>query len=350
MSAGDSSTKGRPALKAAAAALVAGLGVLGLKFYAYSVSGSSALLSDALESIINVVAGSFALFSVWVASRPPDDDHPYGHGKMEFFSAGFEGALVVIAAIGVFLAGAQQMLNPLALRSLDRGIAISVLAGFGNLAIGIFLTRYGRKLNSAALTADGKHLLTDVYTTAGVAVGLILVELTGAWRLDGAVACVMGCNILFIGFQMVRSSFLGLMDASDPTILERICALLSERRKESWIDIHRLRAWRSGARIHVDFHLILPGDLPLEEAHKEVKDIEQALAHGLGGPTEVLIHLDPCSTLECPICVKSSCDFRAEGVVQPKEWNRESAILDTTGDPPAKGPKHDRSINDNGET
>jgi cation diffusion facilitator family transporter len=318
----------RSGLKTAAFAVFAGLAIMGLKFFGYRLTGSSALLSDALESIINVAAGAFALFSVWVASRPPDEDHPYGHGKMEFFSAGFEGALVVIASIGVFIEGTRQIINPQPLPQLDKGIAVSVVAALANLALGLGLMRKGRTLNSEALVADGKHLITDVITSAGMVIGLALTAFTDAWRLDGAVACVMGCNILFVGFRMVKTSFLGLMDASDPQLLERICDLLSAHRNSSWIDIHKLRAWRSGARIHVDFHLILPGDIPLEEAHAEVKSIEEMIARGLDRPAEVLVHLDPCVGSVCPICGRSACDLRKEAAGPLKSWDRRSAVLD----------------------
>ncbi len=234
-----------------------------LKFYSFWLTGSSAILSDALESIMNVVASGFALWSVYLASRPPDIDHPYGHGKIEFFSVGFEGALIALAAVGIFWEALPKIVEPRALPKLDFGLLILLGTAGVNFWLGKTLVRTGERTRSVAITADGRHILTDVYTSAGVLIGLLLVRQTGWYFLDGVVACVVAANILFIGAKLVFQSSSRLMDAYDPELLDRISDIIAQNRKPAWIDVHRLRAWRSGQLIYIDFHLILPRYLSL---------------------------------------------------------------------------------------
>jgi cation diffusion facilitator family transporter len=307
------------------AAFIVGIGLMGLKFLGYWVTGSSAILSDALESIINVVASGFGLGSIVMAARPADESHPYGHGKIEFFSAGFEGALIILAAIGIFIEGMKQVLHPLELPDLHEGLLFLIIAGAGNLALGLVLTRIGRRTRSLVLQADGKHLLTDVYTSVAVLLGVGLVYFTGWYRLDGVVACVAGANIVFWGVRLLREAAAGLMDRSDPELLDQICDLLAEHKREVWIGVHRLRAWKSGKGIHVDFHLVLPRELPLEHGHREVKELEQVFSRQFGGMSDVLIHLDPCEAPECPECFQDPCKLREAAVGgRKKPWNRQA--------------------------
>ncbi|MFH1113553.1 MAG: cation diffusion facilitator family transporter [Pseudomonadota bacterium] len=320
-------------MRAMCTALAAGLAIMVLKFYAFRLTNSSAILSDALESIINVVASGFALVSLWISARPPDTSHPYGHGKIEYFSAGFEGALIILAAVGIFAEGVRQILTPRGLPHLQSGLSILLGAGLVNLVLAAALIRIGKRTGSIVLEADGKHIMTDVFSSGGVLVGLVLVQLTGWYRLDGIVACLVGIQIVVSGFQLVRTAFGGLMDASDPALLEEICALLSSSRRDLWIDVHRLRAKRSGKRVQVDFHLILPRDIALEAAHKEVKDLEDILSDYLGGQADVLIHLDPCNDPDCPVCAKDRCDLRQSDLISQRIWNREVLTCETESHP-----------------
>jgi len=305
-------------------ALLVGVGLMGLKFYGYWITGSSAILSDALESIINVVASGFGLVSVRLSAKPADESHPYGHGKIEFFSAGFEGALIILAAAGIFFQGIKQILNPHQLAHLDVGLSFLVAAALGNLVMGFVELRIAKRTKSLVLEADGKHLLTDVYTSGVVLVGLALVYFTGWFRFDGIVACIAGINIVFMGTKLVRKGFGELMHTSDPELLDEICNLLSRHKKDIWIDIHRLRSWRSGKKIHVDFHLILPKDLPLEEGHREVKELENVFNAHFEGMSDILIHLDPCLEPECPVCGHDFCDTRRERRIHERIWNRQT--------------------------
>lgn len=292
------------------ALLASGL-LMGMKFGAYLLTGSTAILSDALESIINVVASGFALWSVYLSARPPDLRHPYGHGKIEYFSVGFEGALIILAAVTILYKSISAFFAELQLTHLDRGILLVLAAALVNLGLGVYLVRTGRRTRSLLLEADGRHLLTDVYTSAGVVVGLILVELTGILWLDPLVACLVAGNILFTGWRLMRESFGSLMDAADPEMIERIVGILNTHRKPEWIDIHQLRARRYGPEVHVDFHLILPRDFGLFEAHAHAKEIERLLLESVEEVSEVIVHLDPCEDPFCSQCRRYACDYRA---------------------------------------
>ena len=301
----------RTRIVAMGVSLAAGAGIMALKFYVYRLTGSQAVLSDALESIINIVASAFALASVVMAAKPPDPEHPYGHEKIEFFSAGFEGALIILAAIGIFWTSVERILAPRPLPQLDLGLLLLLGASLLNLALGVGLIRVGRRTRSLAVVADGRHVLTDVSTSGGVLLGLLVVRATDLHWLDGAVACAVGTAIVVSGVRLVRQAFAGLMDQSDPALLREIAQVLSEHRRGHWIDIHELRAWRAGDRLHLDFHLILPRTFTLEEAHAEVKALQAVFLDHFGGRAEALIHVDPCTDPECPICARGLCSFRS---------------------------------------
>ena len=296
--------------------------LMAAKFYTFHLTRSSAVLSDALESIINVVAAAFAMVSIWKAAQPPDSDHPYGHGKIEYFSAGFEGALIIFAAIGIFKTGIAHLLMPKPIANLQTGLLILVSAASINLLLGIGLVRVGKNVQSLTLIADGKHVLSDVYTSGGVVVGLFLVRWTGWLWLDGGIACLVGANILVTGARLVHQSFSALMHASDPQLLDEIAGVLEKHRKGVWIDVHQLRAWRSGSFIHIDLHLVLPKEYLLDEAHAEAKALEQLLIHHFEGNAGVLVHLDPCDKSECPACRQHRCNLRTRAPMMTPSWNR----------------------------
>ena len=303
-----------------------GLALMAAKFYIFQLTQSSAILSDALESIINVVASAFAAVSIWVAAKPPDLEHPYGHGKIEYFSAGFEGALIMIAAIGIFQTGFAHIFSPSSLPRLGTGLLLLTATGLINLFLGILLIKIGHRTTSLTLIADGKHILTDVYTSVGVILGLGFVHLTGWLWLDGIVACIVGINIIVTGGKLVTHAFEGLMDSSDPDLLDEISALLNVHRKSHWIDIHQLRAWRSGNHIHMDFHLVLPRNFSLIETHREIKAIEDLMVNQFDGRASVLVHPDPCKDPHCPICQRYNCSIRTELPQKKSHWSRDQLV------------------------
>ena len=308
--------------------------LMGAKFYAFHLTRSSAVFSDALESIINVVASAFALVTIVLAAKPPDKSHPYGHGKVEYFSAGFEGALIIIAAIGIFKTGWDHMLRPQPLPNLTAGLTILLGTGVVNLILGLVLVRTGKRTHSLALTADGKHVLTDVITSGGVLLGLLLVRLTGLYWLDGAIACMVGFSILYTGIILVKESSAGLMDRAEPELLKKISSLLAEHRKDNWVGIHELRAFRSGSFINVSLHLILPRNFTLAEAHAEAEAVEAVIEGRFEGRANVLVHLDPCADSDCPVCRRYACELRGEKQSDPTPWNAETLIIQRPGAPP----------------
>ena len=329
-------TKGhfKARLIAISLSLSVGAILMAAKFYAFHLTRSSAVFSDALESIINVVASAFALGSIILAAKPPDKSHPYGHGKVEYFSAGFEGALIILAAIGIFKTGWGHMLRPQPIPNLTAGLYILLGTGLINLILGLILVRTGKRTHSLALTADGRHVLTDVITSAGVFLGLLLVHLTGLYWLDGAIACMVGFSILYTGIILVKKSSAGLMDRAEPEFLKEISSLLAEHRKDNWVGIHELRAFRSGSFVNVSLHLILPRDLSLEEAHIEAEEVEAVIENHFESRANVLVHLDPCSDLDCPVCRRYACELRGEKLSDPTPWNAETLTIQRPGAPP----------------
>ena len=270
------------------------------------LSGSISLIADGIHTLSDVLTSIVIIVSFRIAGKPSDETHPFGHGKIEFFSAGFEGALIILAAFGIFKVGIGHLLDPHPLPRLGTGLAVLLGTAVVNLLLGIVLLRLGKKTGSLVLEADGQHILTDVYTSGGVLAGLFLAHLTGWLWLDGTLACLMGLNILWTGLQLVRRSFAGLMDAMDPALIQQVVDLVNRHRRDEWIDIHNLRAWRSGRLVHIDLHLILRGDLTLDEAHTEAVNLEKALINGFAGNASVLVHMDPCIDQKCAFVVRGA--------------------------------------------
>jgi cation diffusion facilitator family transporter len=311
------------------ASILTGATLLAMKLAAAMLTGSTAILSDALESIINVVASAFAFYSIILSAQPPDRSHPYGHGKIEPFSAGFEGALIILAALAILWKSVHGFLAPQPLAELDLGILLVVVAAGINAALGYFLIQTGRRTHSLALIADGKHVMTDVYTSAGVVIGLGLVWATGWIMLDYLTACIVAVNILFSGAGLIRQSVSHLMDEADERVLRDIVEALHHARRPEWIDLHHLRSWRSGNRHHIDFHLTLPRYWDLEQCHAAETAVESWLVERLGGQGEALLHLDPCTPHHCPLCRMPDCPVRTTAFRAAPKWTVEMA----TGNP-----------------
>ncbi|MCS7082324.1 MAG: cation diffusion facilitator family transporter [Bacteroidetes bacterium] len=308
-------------LRAARWSLAVGVVLLGLKFSAYLLTGSAAVLSDALESIINVVAALLALVAVHLAARPPDATHPYGHGKIEFFSAGFEGSLIMLAGGAIGYKAVEALLAGIPPQRLEAGTALVAGAGLVNAALGGYLIHTGRRTRSATLRASGHHVLSDAYTSAGVVMGLLLVRWTGLWWLDPAVAIAVGLHILRAGYKLVREAVAGLMDEADPSILERVAQILEQGRQPGWIAPHRLRLWRSGATLHVDFHLILPYYWTLQQSHEAEHAIHELFRARCPEPTDVIVHTEPCWPACCALCAIDSCPVRQAPLKRLLPWN-----------------------------
>lgn len=311
---------------AGAVSLGVGLVMLALKMGGFLLTGSSAILSDALESVVHVVATGFALYSIVLSAQPPDASHPYGHGKIEYFSAGFEGALIIIAAAAIIWEAAPALFTGATLEKLGVGVIVVAAAGVINLFLGYYLIRVGRRTNSLTLEADGKHVLTDSITSIGVLVGLLLVMATGWTILDPLVAIAVAINIVWTGGRLVHHSVRGLMDAADPEELEKVIQILQQNRLAGWIDIHRLRILRLGDDQHLDLHLTVPRFWDIDRGHEEQELLEELLDHQLPETIEASIHLDPCKDVCCYFCAYEPCPIRAHDCVEHREWNIPNAI------------------------
>lgn len=297
-----------------------GAALLILKFYAWYITGSVAIFSDALESIVNVLSGFVTLLSVRYAAKPKDEDHPYGHGKVEFIAAGFEGALVLIAGFLMLFSGIRYLIHPNVLTELSLGLVLSAFAGLINGAMGYFLIRKGKKFASPALIADGKHLLTDTLSSVGLVIALLLVKLTNWLWIDGLASIGMGIWILYTGWSISKHSIGSLLDKADSKRLDEIVSLLSKNRRDKWIDFHNLRVQQYGSHIHVDCHITLPWYDSLEESHKEVHAVHDLLEKEAIFDIEFFIHADPCVPESCSICILQNCPHRKKVFSHQKEW------------------------------
>jgi cation diffusion facilitator family transporter len=287
-----------------------GLCVMGLKFYGYRLTGSTALLSDAIESVVNVAAAGFALWAIRAAETPPDEEHPYGHGKIEFVTAVFEGGLISFAALAIAFEAVRSLILGPATPDLDRGLWVVISAGGINGLLGWILLEIGRDTESAALIADGKHVLTDFLTTIGVLLALAVVKLTGFVWLDPLVALLMAGVLAWTGIPLVRSAIDGLIDAADPALLERLLTSLERNRVPGLIRAHHVRAMRNGRRIHVDGHLVLPEFWSIEKSHDLVDDYQAAVVRDIFLEGEIEFHVDPCRRVYCRSCDLDGCPVR----------------------------------------
>lgn len=310
-------------LFAAKITLVIGVILLIVKFAGYYLTNSTAILSDALESIVNVITALMALFAIRISARPADQSHPYGHGKIEFFSSGIEGLMVTLAGIAIIYKSIESFLLKPQVVQLTLGLILITIAGIINGALGWYLIKKGRDTKSATLNASGFHVLSDAYTSLGVIIGLLLVKFTDIWWLDPLTAAIVGLHIGWHGYKIVNESFHRLMDSSDPETLTKIAKSLQDNRKDEWIAPHRLRAWRSGADLFVDFHLIMPYYHTLRETHNAEHQIHDLFDNTFREPVEVYLHTEPCLPQFCEICNMKSCPVRKYEQSEELTWNTE---------------------------
>jgi len=308
----ESGADERLRLRAGTLSLLIALALLGVKFEAWRRTGSTAILSDALESIVNVVAALFGLGSLVFAGRPADRSHPYGHGKIEFFSAAFEGGLIVLAALWIVYESVQALWQGTKPQELDTGLVLVFAAGLVNLLLGQFLVRTGRRHGSFTLVADGEHVLSDSWTSAGILVGLLAVRLTGIAWLDPLIAIAVALTLFRTGFRLVRRAAGGLLDEEDSELLGRLLVALDRRRGNGMISLHHLRAIRTGRFHHVDAHLVVPEFWSVERAHALSDALADEVIRELVIEGEVAFHTDPCRRAHCARCDLAPCEVRVE--------------------------------------
>jgi len=307
---------------------VVGIGVVLfiLKLVAYYLTQSVAILTDALESTVNVIAGFVGLYSLHVAAKPRDMDHPYGHGKAEFLSAAVEGALVIMAGLIIVYEAIIDLIHPHPIQKLDKGIILVAFTALVNYVLGAFSIYKGRKNQSMALVAGGRHLQSDTYSTAGIILGLFLILYTRLTWLDGVVSLIFAGIILFTGYRILRTSIAGIMDEADMQLLNRMISYVNARRRVNWIDLHNLRVIKYGGLLHVDCHLTVPWYLNVHEAHAEIDALTALIRKEFGEAMEFFVHSDGCLDISCPVCMKEDCPVRKHPFGQRIEWTLKNVV------------------------
>lgn len=316
----------RSRLSAIKWALAATVIIMAVKFLAWYHSGSHAILSDALESFINLATSIFTYYSLVYASRLRDADHPYGHGKIEYLSVGVEGVLIFGTGIFIIASSIQHLVQPVALEDIDLGLALTAFSSLAMFSLSRFLIRRGKELGALPLMADGKHYRADAITSVGIIAGLFIYKLTGWVWVDPVLAIVLSLHIMFSGAGLIRESIDRLLDKADMETIEKLVTSLQKYRAESWIDIHNLRLQKFGHYLHVDGHLTLPFYLSLEEVHDQIKHLENALNRDFNHQIELFIHTDPCQKIPCRICKVGDCPFRVQAFERTLPWTTENLM------------------------
>ncbi|MCO5232818.1 MAG: cation diffusion facilitator family transporter [Chitinophagales bacterium] len=300
--------------------LILGIVLMTLKFIAYYHTHSNAILSDALESIVNIIAGGFGLYSLYLSAKPRDFDHPYGHGKIEFISSSIEGGMILFAGMSIALKAMYGFFRPSPLNQLDIGILLVAISGLLNYCMGVFAVNKGQKKHSLALEASGIHLKTDAYTTLGVLIGLAIIHFTGFVILDNVIALLMSILIIFNGYRILKKSMSGIMDEADFELNTKVIHHINSNRVSEWIDVHNFRIIKYGEVIHIDCHMTMPWYYSLQQAHDGMKEFEKCLQNSLLNPVETFIHIDPCVPQSCSICQIANCAHRTAPFKEKIEW------------------------------
>ena len=302
--------------------------LLAIKFLAYYLTHSVAILTDALESIVNVVAGFIGLYSLYIAAMPRDVNHPYGHGKAEFLSAAVEGTLIFSAGSIIIYKAVQHLVYPVAISRIDKGLILVGITAIVNLGTGLIGVKSGKKNESLALIASGRHLLSDSYSTFGIVAGLVLILFTKLAWIDGAIAIIFGIFIIYTGYKILRRSIAGIMDEADLELLTKMIVILNAQRRENWIDLHNLRVIKYGSILHIDCHLTVPWYINVQEADAEIEALASLIRKEFGESLELFAHSDGCLYVQCPICIKSDCPVRHHSFEKRINWTLENILQD----------------------
>jgi len=319
-------------LRVAAFAIVAGAGILAMKYYASVVSGSAALRADAIESVVNVITAIFTLGAVVFAEKPADREHPYGHGKIEYFSEAFEGGLIALAAAliaweALSTLHEQFISGVITLKNLGSGLVWNAVAGVLNGGLGLFLILMGRRHRSKAIEADGQHVLSDFWTTLGILSGLVLVKLTDIQWLDPLMALLVAALLARTGFKLVQRSSQALLDVEDPELLEKIIETINLVRPRDVIALHALRTMRSGRYTHVDLHVVVPGSYTVEKGGCLADSLAEDVISKLGLEGELHTHIDPCRKDMCGACAVDDCPEREAPATAPLILTVENSVI-----------------------
>lgn len=305
---------------------VVSLVLLIVKFIAYFFTFSVAILTDALESIANVVAGFIGLYSLYLAAQPRDENHPYGHGKAEFLSAAVEGTLIGIAGLTILYKAIEQLVHPIPLQKLDLGMILIAATALVNYILGHICIVTGKKNHSLALEVSGRHLQTDTYSTIAIIIGLALLYFTNWHWVDSVVALLLAGYILFTSYSILRSSIAGIMDEADQQLLAAMIDYLNANRRVNWIDLHNFRVIKYGSVLHIDCHLTVPWYLSVAQAHLEVDALAALIRNKYGEAVEFFVHSDGCKPFQCTLCCKEDCPERKHPFEKSIPWSLDNVL------------------------
>ncbi|MDR0825415.1 MAG: cation diffusion facilitator family transporter [Prevotella sp.] len=297
------------------------------KFLAYFLTNSVGVLTDAMESIVNVIAGLISLYAIRLAAKPKDEDHPFGHGKIELISASVEGILIFVAGFIIIYEGIQRLFIPSSIEKLDVGIIVVAVAGLVNYILGKYSIRQGRKYDSIALISGGKHLCSDTYSTIGLVTGLLILYFTGLSWIDSALAIIFGGIIAFTGISILRKTINNLIDTADKEALDKITRSVNENRKADWIDIHNLKVLKYGSDYFVDCDLTLPWYYNITEGHSSCEEFRICLVNLFPKDALISIHSDSCMEKYCSVCQLKDCQYRKDAFKGITPFTTEELIV-----------------------
>lgn len=296
------------------------------KLWAWYLTHSVAILTDALESTVNVITGFIGWYSIALAARPRDANHPYGHGKAEFISAAVEGALIALAGLMIIYQVVYVFFHPIPLNKLDVGIVITLVTGVLNYLFGWYALRVARQNRSMTVEAAATHLKSDAYSTFAIVAGLIVLHFTGWGWIDQLIAAIFGLVIIVTGYKVLRKSLAGIMDEADEQLLQDVLKILNEKRSAEWIDLHNMRTIQYGQVLHIDAHLTLPWYYSVQQAEKEIHRLEGIINNEFRGKVECFIHIDACKHFSCAICTMEHCAERQQALSGKLDWNFENVL------------------------
>jgi len=294
------------------------------KIIAWKMTNSDSVFSDAMESIVNIISAFLGLYALYLGGKPRDENHPYGHGKVEFVTSAIEGSLISIAGVMIIYEGTNSLISGKILNKIDWGIWIIAATAIANYVLGYISIQKGKAENSIVLISSGKHLQSDTFSTLGVVISLVLVYFTNLVWIDSIVALGLGFYIITIGYKIIRQSLSGIMDEADPEMLGRLADFLNQNRKPEWIDVHNMKIQQFGSKLHIDAHITLPWYFELRTAHNEMEEMIKLIAENTERTVEFNFHMDDCKPTSCPICDIADCPVRQHILVKKVEWTGEN--------------------------
>lgn len=294
------------------------------KITAWKLTNSDSVFSDAMESIVNIISAFMGLYALYLGGKPRDENHPYGHGKVEFVTSAIEGSLISIAGVMIIYEGSNSLITGKVLNKIDWGIWIIAATAIANYVLGYISIQKGKAENSIVLISSGKHLQSDTFSTLGVVVSLVLVYFTKWVWIDSVVALALGFYIITIGYKIIRQSLSGIMDEADPAMLGRLADFLNENRKPEWIDVHNMKIQQFGSRLHIDAHMTLPWYFELRTAHNEMEAMIKLIAENTDRSVEFNFHMDDCKPISCAICQVVNCPVRQYEFLKKVDWTGEN--------------------------